>query len=246
MSAAVQVIITLFESSDNKSFRRSIRNLIGLRPKNLALYRLALTHKSAAIELATGDKMSNERLEYLGDAILGAVVANMLFKKFPLQEEGFLTQARSKIVSRKNLNSLSLKLGLPKMMEKNVTGGRASSIPGDALEALIGAIFLDRGYDTTEKFIIQNLIGIHLNLEEVLATEDNHKSQLIEWCQKEKVPFEFEVVEESDEQSRSRFKVVVKVSGEICGKGVGRSKKSAEQEAAKQACQKLISSPEGS
>jgi ribonuclease III len=240
MSAFLQTIITLLESKENRSFRRTIRNLIGLRPKNLALYRLALTHRSAAVEMESGAKLSNERLEYLGDAILGAVVANMLFKKFPLEEEGFLTQARSKIVSRKNLNSLSLKLGLPDLMEKNVTGNRITSIPGDALEALVGAIFLDRGYNVTETFIISSLVGIHLNLDAILAAEDNYKSQLIEWCQKEKLAFEFEVVEEADKQSRTRFTVQVIVDGQSAGKGLGRSKKSAEQDAAKQACAKLI------
>lgn len=242
MSAVLQTIITLFESQDNKSFRRTIRNLIGLQPKNLALYRLALTHKSAAVEIESGAKLSNERLEYLGDAVLGAVVANMLFNKFPLEEEGFLTQARSKIVSRKNLNSLSLKLGLPDLVDKKVTGNRTTSIPGDALEALVGAIFLDLGYDGSEKFIISNLVGIHLDLDAILAAEDNFKSQLIEWCQKEKVPFEFEVVEEADKQARSRFTVQVIVDGKSVGKGLGRSKKSAEQEAAEKACAKLIES----
>ena len=240
MSAVLQTIITLFESQDNKSFRRTIRNLIGLQPKNLALYRLALTHRSAAAELESGAKLSNERLEYLGDAILDAAIANMLFKKFPLEEEGFLTQARSKIVSRKNLNSLSLKLGLPDLVEKNLTGNRMTSIPGDALEALVGAIFLDLGYGTTERYIINDLVGIHLNLDAILAAEDNFKSQLIEWCQKEKVPFEFEVVEEADKPARTRFTVRVLVNGTSAGKGLGRSKKSAEQEAAKQACAKLI------
>ena len=240
MSAVLQTIITLFESQDNKSFRRTIRNLIGLQPKNLALYRLALTHRSAAAELESGAKLSNERLEYLGDAILDAAIANMLFKKFPLEEEGFLTQARSKIVSRKNLNSLSLKLGLPDLVEKNLTGNRMTSIPGDALEALVGAIFLDLGYGTTERYIINDLVGIHLNLDAILAAEDNFNSQLIEWCQKEKVPFEFEVVEEADKPARTRFTVRVLVNGTSAGKGLGRSKKSAEQEAAKQACAKLI------
>jgi ribonuclease-3 len=240
MSAILQAIITIFESQSNKSFRRTIRNLIGLQPKNLALYRLALTHRSAAVEMENGAKLSNERLEYLGDAILGAVVANMLFKKFPLEEEGFLTQARSKIVSRKNLNSLSLKLGLPDLMENKVPGNRSSSIPGDALEALVGAIFLDCGYDVSEKFIINSLLGVHLDLDAILATEDNFKSQLIEWCQKEKLPFEFEVLEEADKQARSRFTVQVIVDGKSTGKGIGRSKKSAEQEAAKEACLLLI------
>lgn len=240
MSAVLQTIITLFESQDNRSFRRTIRNLIGFKPKNLALYRLALTHRSAAVEMESGAKLSNERLEYLGDAVLGAVVANMLFNKFPLEEEGFLTQARSKIVSRKNLNSLSLKLGLPDLMEKKVTGNRLTSIPGDALEALVGAIFLDRGYERSEKFIITNLVGIHLDLDAILAAEDNYKSQLIEWCQKQKVPFEFEVIEEADNQSRSRFTVQVIVDQKPAGKGIGRSKKLAEQEAAQQACSKLI------
>lgn len=229
----------VFESSDKKSLRKKLRNLLGINPKNLAIYQLSLTHRSASIELPNGVRMSNERLEFLGDAILGAAVGALLFKKFPYEDEGFLTQARSKIVSRKNLNKLSIKLGLPQLMVKNVSKQQDSSIPGDALEAILGAMFLDQGFPRTEKFINQHLIGTHLNLDELVESDENYKSKLIEYCQKEKVDFKFTIEQENGENLRSRFTVAVRVNGKTVGTGKGRSKKSAEQEAAKMACAKL-------
>jgi ribonuclease III len=229
----------VFESSDKKSLRKTLRNLLGLNPKNLALYQLSLTHRSASIKLPNGVRMSNERLEFLGDAVLGAAVGALLFKKFPYEDEGFLTQARSKIVSRKNLNQLSRKLGLPDLLIKNTSTKQISSIPGDALEAIIGAMFLDQGFPRTERFINQHLIGTHLNLEELLESDDNYKSRLIEYCQKEKIDFKFEMEKEDDENVRSRFTVSVVIGSKSVGRGKGQSKKSAEQEAAKRACDKL-------
>lgn len=239
MASVLQILSYIFDSEEDRSLRSSIKNLLGFRPNNLALYKLALTHRSAAVETGGGIKLSNERLEFLGDAILGAVIANMLFKKYPLEDEGFLTRSRSKIVSRKNLNTLSIKLGLPDMIDKNVRGDRASSIPGDALEAMIGAVFLDAGYQQTENFIVRVLVGMHLDLEEVLKTEDNYKSRLIEWCQKERRTFSFEVEEECEDKTHPRFSIVVRIDGAVTGRGTGRSKKSAEQEAARVACSKL-------
>ncbi len=239
MVGSISTVSQLFESSDKKSLRKTLRNLLGISPKNLAIYQLSLTHRSASIELPNGVRMSNERLEFLGDAILGAAVAALLFKKFPYEDEGFLTQARSKIVSRKNLNQLSIKLGLPQLMIKNVSGQRDSSIPGDALEAVVGAMFLDLGFDRTERFINRHLIGTHLNLEELVESDDNYKSKLIEYCQKEKIEFKFKIEGEDGENMRSRFTVAVMISGKPVGRGKGRSKKSAEQEAAKSACAKL-------
>lgn len=235
----LSTITRLFEPSDKKALRKTLRNLLGINPRNLAIYQLSLTHRSASVELPNGKRMSNERLEFLGDAILGSAVAALLFKKFPYEDEGFLTQARSKIVSRKNLNQLSIKLGLPQLMIKNVSQQRDTSIPGDALEALLGAMFLDQGFIRTEKFISQHLIGTHLDLEELVESDENYKSKLIEYCQKEKIDFRFQIENEDGESPRSRFTVSVVINGRSVGRGKGRSKKTAEQEAAKNACAKL-------
>lgn len=224
----------------DKELTKALRNLLGFTPKNISVYRLALIHRSAGERLADGTLISNERLEFLGDAVLSAVVAKYLFKRYPFENEGFLTETRSKIVSRKNLNALARKLGLPEMVNKSNEKGRAgSSLGGDALEALVGAIFLDRGYPPAEKFILDRMIDNFIDLEKLLKEDANFKSKLIEWCQKEKVPFEFEVLNATKDGHRPSFTIQVNVDGKPQGKGTDRTKKRAEQEASKAACQKL-------
>ena len=217
-----------------------MRNLLGFAPKNISVYRLALIHRSAGERLADGTLVSNERLEFLGDAVLSAVVAKYLFKRYPFENEGFLTETRSKIVSRKNLNALARKLGLPEMVNKSNEKGRAgSSLGGDALEALVGAIFLDRGYPAAEKFILDRMIDNFIDLEKLLKEDANFKSKLIEWCQKEKVAFEFEVLNATKDGHRPSFTIQVMVDGKPQGKGTDRTKKRAEQAASKVACETL-------
>jgi len=217
-----------------------MRNLLGFTPRNISVYRLALIHRSAGEKLPDGTLISNERLEFLGDAILSGVVAKYLFKRYPFENEGFLTETRSKIVSRKNLNGLARKLGLPEMVTKNNENNRTgSSLGGDALEALVGAIFLDRGFPAAEKFILDRMIDNYVDLETLLKEDANFKSRLIEWCQKEKKPFEFEVIQQTKDGHRPSFTIQVLVAGEPKGKGTDRTKKRAEQEAAKAACEKL-------
>ncbi len=165
----------------------AIKNVFGYRPGNVDVYKLAFCHKSRATNIGNGHKRSNERLEYLGDAVLGSVVADFLFKKFPFKDEGFLTEMRSRIVSRSNLNLLSRKLGFDKMIKVNVEGSMTgSSIMGDAFEAFIGALYLDKGYRFTQKIIIQKIIQTHLDLEDMMSRDINFKSKVIEWAQKEK------------------------------------------------------------
>lgn len=219
---------------------KALRNLLGFTPKNISLYRLALIHRSAGERLADGTLVSNERLEFLGDAVLSAVVAKYLFQRYPFENEGFLTESRSKVVSRKNLNRLARKLGLPDMVnkseEKNRTG---SSLGGDALEALVGAIFLDRGFPEAEKFILDRMIDNFVDLEKLLQEDANFKSRLIEWCQKEKHKFQFEMLNETVDGHRPSFTVQLIVDGKVVGKGTDRTKKRAEQAAAKEACEAL-------
>ena len=149
--------------SSDKEFISSLRNLLGFIPNNISLYKLAFSHRSSAEEHSSGIKLSNERLEYLGDAILGAVVADFLFKKFPFKEEGFLTEMRSRIVNREHLNKLAMKIGVDHFMANN-GGVKTRSVYGNAFEALIGAIYIDKGYSVTQQFIVKRIIQHHVDI----------------------------------------------------------------------------------
>jgi ribonuclease-3 len=228
------------ESQEDRELRQRLEVILGFRPKSMALYRLALTHSSAGLEVKDGVPLSNERLEYLGDAVLGAVAAKYLFKRFPFESEGFLTETRSKIVSRKNLGSLATKLGLREMVNKEGSLDKAtSSLGGDALEALVGAAFLDRGFELTERFVATHLIDSHIDLDQLLRDDANFKSTLIEHCQREKLDFSFEVANQRHRKGDTHFEIAVVVDGKNLGKGMGRTKKEAEQDASRQACEKL-------
>jgi ribonuclease-3 len=214
--------------------------VLGFSPRNISIYRLALIHRSAGERLADGTLISNERLEFLGDAVLSAVVAKYIFQRYPYENEGFLTETRSKVVSRKNLNGLARHLGLPEMVTKSSKNDRTgSSLGGDALEALIGAIFMDRGYLAAEKFVLDKMIDNYIDLEILLREDANFKSRFIEWCQKEKKDYEFFVSDGTTDGHRSSFTVHLKLNGIVIGEGTDRTKKYAEQSAAKIACEKL-------
>lgn len=227
-------------SGDDKKLVAALKNLLGFYPKNLSLYKLAFFHKSVAPELKAGKKASNERLEFLGDAILDAVVADYLFKKYPFEDEGFLTELRSKIVSRKNLNHLAGKMGLDKFIKSdNRANVKHNSIIGDALEAMIGAIYLDKGFLSTQKFILVQLIRNHIDVDELQEQELNFKSRLIEWVQKERKVLRFDVVSETDMGSRRLFVINAIVDDTVMGTGQDFSKKRAEQLAAEKAYEKI-------
>jgi ribonuclease-3 len=219
-------------SAKEKEFIRSFYRITGKRPVNLALYQQAMRHSSVAQVNAGGIKDSYERLEYLGDAILGMVVAELLFKKYPYKEEGFLTELRARIVSRESLNRLSRKIGLSPLIQYNQSRGpRNKSIHGDVLEALIGAFYLDHGFAATQKFVTKRLIQPHYDLDEIMNTPHNHKSKIIEWAQKENAELKFELLEEKDDDS-DQFVVQVLLNGKPLSKGFGFNKKKAEQDAA--------------
>src|SRR6185436_2195902 len=223
--------------SKDKNFFSAIKNLTGVSPYNLSLYKLAFSHKSVAKETGKGIKLSNERLEFLGDAVLGSVVAELLFKRFPYRDEGFLTEMRSKIVSRENLKSLAMKIGIDKMVQKDVSTVGFRSMYGDAFEALIGAIYLDKGYKAAQKFILDRIISIHLDLNEMEATELNFKSKVLNWGQKEKHNVVFETVEENS--TTRLIKVRLLIDEKEIATGQDFSKKKAEQIAAEAACEQL-------
>jgi ribonuclease-3 len=192
-------------------------------------------------ETDKGFRKSNERLEFLGDAILGAVIAEYLFKKYPYRDEGFLTETRSKLVNRETLNEVGIKIGLKKTLQQVVDNRQFvgnKSLYGDILEAFLGAVYLDRGYAFSKKLILQRIL-IHLDLEGMVTTVSNHKSKVIEWSQREGNQVEFQVVQVNSNQRYKEFVVAIVVNGESLAQGKGETKKKAEQEASKNACEQL-------
>ncbi len=225
----------------DKQLFKAIKVITGERPFNLSLYKLAMQHSSIAAVNDRGLKESNERLEYLGDAILGMVVAEFLFTRFPFREEGFLTEIRSKIVNRETMNNLSRKLGLKNLIQFHQPKAALSpkSIYGDSLEALIGAIYLDKGFAFCKQFIIQKMINPHFDLEELINTTTNHKSLIIEWSQKVNRELSFEIIDKDTKARNGQFVAQIFIDGEAYEKGYGFSKKKAEQDAARKTIEKL-------
>ncbi len=219
-------------SSRKKPLAQFIKNDFGFYPRNLALYELAFTHKSAADSLGN-IKLSNERLEYLGDAILSAVVADYLFRLFPTKSEGFLTEMRSKIVSRASLNKLSQKLGFQEMIHYASDGHSVyKSMTGNAFEAFVGALYLDRGYNFAQHILIDRIVRIHLDLDQLENTDVNFKSKLLEWAQKGKHKLFFKLIGDKDNPHEKLYHVVAVIDSEEYGKGADYSIKGAEQLAA--------------
>jgi len=223
-----------------KNFTRQLKRILGFRPRNFKLYQLAFVHKSASHFVFNNIKVNNERLEFLGDAILDSLVAEFLFQKFPDKEEGFLTQTRSKIVNRDNLNNIAIKLGISDMIISKMSKDNHKSVYGDALEALIGALYLDKGYKCTKNIVLERIIQSYTNINRLLETENDFKSRIIEWGQKNKKAVNFTSFEEMEEQSSTPvFITHLFVVDDIIGRGSGNSKKEAEQNAARQALQIL-------
>lgn len=227
--------------SPDKKLYLSLKNLLGFYPNNISLFKLAFTHRSAAVEVKDGVKISNERLEYLGDAILGAVVAEFLFKKFPFKDEGFLTEMRSRMVSRENLNKLAVKMGISNLIESNLGGSRQKSMYGDGFEALIGAIYLDLGYNSTKRFILNRIIRNHIDLDQIQAMDNNYKSRLLEMAQKQKKELRYEIVDEVMQRKVKHYIIAVYYDGEMLGQGMDIAKKKAEQIAAQKSIEILQS-----
>lgn len=227
--------IKLF-SSPRKEFYLFIKDLTGFYPGNLKLYDIAFIHRSASITDSQGNLVNNERLEYLGDAILGAIIADFLYNRFPQEDEGFLTKMRSKLVNRGFLTSLTFDMGLNVFIESNTKSTLDKShIYGDVLEALIGALYLDKDYQSVKYFVTKRIISKYVNLDEIEQVDKNFKSQLIEWCQKNKRDVKFDTTEEnSDSGKQPTFIATVEIDGEQIGKGLGSSKKEAQQNAARE------------
>lgn len=228
-------------SSDRKEFYLFLKNLLGFYPQNLKLYDLAFIHKSASTIDSQGNYVNNERLEFLGDAILGSIIADFLYNRFPQEDEGFLTKTRSKLVNRTFLTNLTFEMGLNVFIDSNTTKNiEKSHIFGDTLEALIGAIYLDKDYNTAKFFVTKKILSQFVNLSEIEQSDSNFKSKLIEWSQKHKKEINFETTEESNVNSKQpKFKAVVKIDNKQIGKGTGTSKKEAHQKAASEALKKI-------
>jgi ribonuclease-3 len=230
----------------DREYFRLVRDIFGIRARNIELYKLALMHRSASITLADGTHLNNERLEFLGDAVLDAIVSDFLFIEFPDADEGDLTRLRSKIVSRSTLNELARALGLDRHIIRH-TGGAAvqKHIGGDALEAMIGAMYLDRGFDRVNRTLITGVFRRHLDLDGLVNSETDWKSRLIEWCQRSHQTVQFST--DHDKKSTSQrplFRSAVIIDGIEVGHGMGDTKKEAEQHAAR-AVSKALSDEAG-
>ncbi len=239
----IQRLASLLGLTDkkNKQFRKAISQITGKFPGNTDLYFLAFRHTSSSKENSKGIKENNERLEYLGDAVLGAIVAEYLFKKYPYKDEGFLTEIRSRIVNRESLNSLSRKIGLDKLVDFDSGRGANAfkSVYGDALEALVGAVYLDYGFKECRRFVLKKLINPHFDLESIVSNDTNYKSRLIEWAQRESKHVHFKMAGESGSGNHRSFTAQVLIDNEVLGVGQGMNKKKAEQDAAQKALEDL-------
>lgn len=224
-----------------KELYLSIYHIIGILPHNLEYYKTALLHKSVARRNEKGRPINNERLEFLGDAILDAIVGDIVFQHFSGKREGFLTNTRSKIVQRDTLNRLAKDMGITRLILSN---GRSAShnsyLGGNAFEALVGALYLDHGYNACKKFMQKQILGELINIDKVAYKEVNFKSKLLEWTQKHKVEIEFKPLnfgKDSDGNPTFSFQVILE--NIACGEGKGYSKKESQQEAAKETMQRI-------
>lgn len=224
--------------SNDKQFARSVANIIGFTPRNLHIFKQAFSHKSA-FEPKLHTVTSNERLEYLGDSVLSTIVAEYLFKKYPNSDEGFLTKMRSKIVKRKTLNRIADDMGIDVVLMENNDTRLSDSMKGNALEALVGAIYLEKGFETTRRIVVSKILRRHLNIHDLEDKDDNYKSQLLEYCQKKGSEIDYKVMERFKLENRDRFKIAVFVDGKEIAIGEDFNKKSAEQNASFKALKSL-------
>ena len=213
--------------------------MCGFVPANVSIFRLAFSHKSSGSEKSTGNQQNNERLEYLGDAVLGTIVAEYLFKKYPSSDEGFLTKMRSKIVKRKSLNIIGDKMGLDYLLSEYNNTRLSRSMLGNALEALVGAVYLERGYVGTKRFVIEKVLRNYIDVHELELVDDNYKSQLLEWCQKNGNSVNYKLLARYKFEKRDRFRVAVVVNGQRVSTADDFNKKNAEQIASEKALSSL-------
>ena len=227
----------LFASKSERVYNRQLSNILGFSPGNMNIYTTALSHRS----VREGTDQNNERLEYLGDAVLSGIVADYLFMRYPYKGEGYLTEMRSKMVNRQTLNEIALKMGIKKVTIYNKSDNslKVSQIFGNTLEALVGAIYLDQGYNKTKRWIFKRIITPHMFMEDLENLEINHKNKLYGWANKNGKVLEFETLDERMEKGRRLFRVGAVVDGELIAEGKAYNKKDASQIAAQVAVDKL-------
>jgi ribonuclease-3 len=234
----------IFNSRDEKdgNFFREIKTIVGFKPGDISIYEMAFTHRSTNIKNSVGEILNYERLEFLGDAMLGAVIAAHLFKKVPSGNEGYLTKMRSKVVSREHLNELGRDLDLIRFVRSSIPlESFGLNIHGNIFEALVGAIYLDKGFKACEKFIHKRVIKPYVDIEKLEGKITSYKSLLIEWCQKNKKKFDFIVYDDTGNDTVKHFAVKLKIEDTIAAKARATSKKKAEERASKRAYYKLQS-----
>jgi len=227
----------IFSSKADKDLRRQLRNVLGLSPGNIGLYKTALSHRS----IREGADENNERLEFLGDAVLSSLVAHYLFMRYPYKEEGFLTEMRSKMVNRNQLNEIALKIGLKKITFYNRFDNslKISQIFGNTLEAIVGAVYLDKGYKKTRKWVDLHIISPHLFMQDLENLDINQKNKLYGWANKNGKNLEFETLSETIENGRRLFTIAAKIDGVVISEAKAFNKKDASQVAAQIAVEKL-------
>ncbi len=244
MNKVFRRALNLFQSysSEDKHLRSVIESITGKKPVTLKLYKLAIKHSSSSEPDKYGRKESYERLEYLGDAYLGAIIAEYLYKKYPYKDEGFLTEIRSRLVNRESLNLLGRKLGLEKIIivDKKNELHRHKSIYGDIMEALIGAIYLDHGFKVCKYFILHKLVEPNFNIDKIINENTNYKSQIIEWGQKNGKEVRFETESVIEKGNYKEFEVSIFIEDNFIVKGHGPNKKKAEQSAARKAYETIL------
>ena len=231
------ILDRFFGNQSRIAFKKNLRNVLGFAPGKAALYKAALTHRSVR---DSADE-NNERLEYLGDAILSGIIADFLFKKYPYKEEGFLTEMRSKMVNRNKLNEIAIKMGIKKitLFNKFDNSLKISQIFGNTLEALVGAIYLDKGFRKTQQWVLERMIIPHLFMDDLENLEINHKNKLYGWANKNGKSLEFETLNEKIEGGRRLFTIGAMVNGELIAEAKAYNKKDASQIAAAIALEKL-------
>jgi len=224
--------------SEDKELTRRLTPILGFIPSNIQIFKLAFSHKSTPTDKAYAIT-NNERLEYLGDAVLGTIVAEYLFKKYPNANEGFLTKMRSKIVKRKSLNKIGEKMGLDLLLAEYNSTRLSRSMMGNAVEALVGAVYLELGYSKTRRYVVRKILRNYVDVHELESYDDNYKSQLLEYCQKHGQTVSYKLVARYKFEKRDRFKVAVLVDGKKLAVADDFNKKSAEQTASEKAMQNL-------
>ncbi len=227
----------MYSTKSDREFRRQLRNILGFAPGKLSLYKTALSHRS----IREGADENNERLEFLGDAVLSSLVAHYLFMRYPYKDEGFLTEMRSKMVNRNQLNDIALKIGFKKITFYNRFDNslKISQIFGNTLEAVVGAVYLDKGYNNTQIWVTRHIINPHFFMQDLENLDINQKNKLYGWANKNGKNLEFETLEEKIENGRRLFTIGAKIDGELVAEAKAFNKKDASQVAAQIAVEKL-------